>query len=400
METLTLLAESHILLGDHVSVVRLLERLVTRPNAKPGLTARLARSKAALGDTDAAIELLKSKLNTDPEATQETLALMDLFSANGKPGEALRVAESAPESVRTHSSVMIARARLLLITDQLKEASEELEKIIRPGDQRFEHRYLKALAAYRSGDEKEALSQWRSLGEDVKSPIPDLPEQAGTDDLRRDPIDDGRGEPVFLIGLPGSGVRAVAAALMSLKNVDIIADRFTADPRHDFLFDRRQQIDAGDEDQLRRLRRRYWTTLQHHRNKLEVGVAGIDLLPCTLVDLPRIAKVFPNAAVGIVERSKADTVLHGSALGWRDGEATGPELADAFAKALDGVSNTALELHRIDFEKLRDGNSEDVEALLAARNVTITGFDVAFATQIREHDGLERYLPAVAGDRA
>ena len=399
MNTLTLLAEAHILLSDHVSVVRLLERLVTRPNARPGLTAKLARSKAALGETGAAIDMLRNKLADTPDSVDETLALMDLLATGNDAQAAIEVADAAPESVRTHSSIMIARSRLLLVTGETEKASSELDQVIRPGDLGFEHRYLTALAAHRSGRHAEALQQWSDLGDDVKAPSPTLPEQDTTEGLPTEPISDGRGEPLFLVGLPGSGVRAVAGALMNLNNVDILADRLTADPRHDFLFDRRQTIDASDEDQLRRLRRRYWTTLEHHRNKLQAGVAGVDLLPCTLMDLPRIAKVFPKAAIGIVERSATDTVLHGKAFGWRDGEATTQSLAQAFTEAVDNAeSHTALEVHRINFDQLRDGNVESVEALLAARNVTITDFGVALAAQIVEHDGLERYLPAGAAD--
>ena len=134
--------------------------------------------------------------------------------------------------------------------------------------------------------------------------------------------------PVFLCGLPGSGVERVAAWLSAQDGVHVRRERFEVAP--DFItsaFDPRL-AQLLDQTALAMLVRRYQRALA--RSHLPEGVQVVDWLP--VLDarvVPAIKLALPGARIVRVVRAAQDSLLDWLAFGWMPGFPIADPLAAA-----------------------------------------------------------------------
>lgn len=258
----------------------------------------------------------------------------------GRTDEAHAQAERAAASPRP--SIAMLRARGALLAGDPAGAVQRLQRIDetqfdgKPPSLRRRHHRLLGLAYDR-------LEQWSdAVGEFLHAQPPArraLPELASLDDATRAsiserasaPVPNGDATvraPVFLCGLPGSGVEQVAAWLSARAGVVVRRDRFDAAP--DFIdgeFDPRL-AQALDTPLLAMLARRYRRSLE--RLNVADGVQVVDWLPALDARLlPAIRHALPGARVLHVGRDPHDALLNWLAFGWVRGTPVGEPLVAA-----------------------------------------------------------------------
>ena len=343
---------------------------------QPGLHAAAihrARALARSGRTPQAIDDLRWHVAAYPDSSRAHAELARLLTVAGRHEEALAVWESAearwPSDVdlkarhalaldqagRTEEAIAMAdaaaasnrpalamlRARAALAAGDPAAAIQRLQRIDdatlagRPRQLARRRQRLLGLAC-------DALEQWPdaaqafleaqrlSRGELPALPLLDDATQIDLERLASGPeLTETRGEaPIFLCGLPGSGVGQVAALLADQPGWFVRRERFEIAP--DFLtgpFDARL-LQPLDQAGMALLARRYRRPLQR------AGVADstpvVDWLP--VLDarvVPAIRRVLPGARLVIVQREPHDMLMDWIAFGWSEGFAVPDPLAGA-----------------------------------------------------------------------
>ncbi len=245
----------------------------------------------------------------------------------GRSADALALADAAADSLRPE--IAILRARGALLAGDPAAAVQRLQRIA--GSEglslRLARRRQRVL-----GLAFDALEQWsEAVGAFTEAHamtaghLPELPSLdeatlASLHALAREPeLADARGvAPVFLCGLPGSGVGQVAALLADQPGWFVRRERFGAVP--DFInatFDPRlsQPLDQAG---LAMLARRY------RRPQERAGVPEdsriVDWLP--VLDarvVPAVKLALPGARLLIATREPQDMLLNWLAFGWSEG---------------------------------------------------------------------------------
>ncbi|HEX5353598.1 MAG TPA: tetratricopeptide repeat protein [Rhodanobacteraceae bacterium] len=255
---------------------------------------------------------------------QHALALDSI----GHVDEALALAEIAADSPRP--AVAMLRARHALLTGDPAAAVQRLQHIDRHQleDEAPQlgrrHQRLLGLAF-------DALEQWPDAAQAFVSAhgvgtgsLPELPAldaaaRAALQHLAAEPeFADARGmAPVFLCGLPGSGVGQVAALLADQPGWFVRRERFEVAP--DFVnapFDA-NLIQALGQSDLGRLAWRYRQPLQ--RAGVAETVRVVDWLP--VLDarvVPAIKRALPGARLLVVRREPHDMLLDWLGFGWSE----------------------------------------------------------------------------------
>jgi tetratricopeptide (TPR) repeat protein len=120
----------------------------------------------------------------------------------------------------------------------------------------------------------------------------------------------------LLLGSPGSGVELIAALLSDQPGLDLRNDRFSTDPRRDWLMDSEAvaHMSLSDGDSLERLARRYTRPLE--RSPSDPARALVDWIPTFDARvLPLLHAVFGESRLVIVGRDPRDALLNWIALG-------------------------------------------------------------------------------------
>jgi tetratricopeptide (TPR) repeat protein len=256
---------------------------------------------------------------------QHALAL----DSAGRVDEALALAELASASSR--SALAMLRARGALLAGDPAAAVQRLQRV---DERHFEgkppllarrHQRLLGMAF-------DALEQWPDAAEAfmraqrvTRGRLPDLPtlDEATSAELHRlaDPSDFADAPdaaPVFLCGLPGSGVGQVAALLADQPGWFVRRERFeTAPDVVNAPFDPRLGQPLGQAD-LALLARRYRRPLER-AGATDLGRV-IDWIPVLDARVaPVIKRVLPGARLVIVQREPHDMLLDWLGFGWTEG---------------------------------------------------------------------------------
>jgi Tfp pilus assembly protein PilF len=115
---------------------------------------------------------------------------------------------------------------------------------------------------------------------------------------------------VFLVGFPRSGTTLLEQALASHPDVESMDERVCLiDAENEFM-----NSDAGldrlaalSDAELEPWRQRYWQRVAELHGKPQKAVF-VDKLPLNLIDLPLVAKLFPEAKILLARRDPADVV--------------------------------------------------------------------------------------------
>ena len=370
---------------------------------QPGLhhaAIRRADSLARSGRVAQAIDELRWHIARHPEAVKAYIALAALLSQTRRHGEALDVWQAAADRWPEDLNVTALHA---LELDRAGRTAEALELADAAADSpRPELAILRARGALLAGDPAaavqrlqriedtdggslrvarrrqrllglafDALEQWpeaiRAFTEAhamTASRLPELPSldeatQASLRELAGAPVftEAGGPAPVFLCGLPGSGVGQVAALLADQPGWFVRRERFGAVP--DFInaaFDPRfsQPLDQAG---LALLARRYRRPLERARVPEDSRIVDwIPVLDARIV--PVLRRVLPGAALLVAAREPEDMLLDWLAFGWSEGFSM-PDL-------LEGARWMRLAAAHLDLAgRLLPSRRVDPDALLA-----------------------------------
>jgi tetratricopeptide (TPR) repeat protein len=344
--------------------------------AQPGLHHAAIRRADALargGHVSDAIDALRAHIAAYPDAVRAYTGLASLLSQAKRGDEALAVWETAearwPQDVnlkalhaleldrlgRTAEAVALAeaaaasprpavamlRARGALLAGDPAAAVQRLQGIdpqqLEGATVRMQRRRQRLL-----GLAFDALEQWpdavaafmqaQRMGSSRLLDLPALDAEARTalQQLADEPVlVETRGTmPVFLCGVPGSGVGQVAALLADQPDQFVRRERFGAMP--DFInapFDA-NLLQPHNQAALAVLARRYQRPLE--RAQLPAATRVIDWLP--VLDarvVPVIKRALPGARLVVVAREPRDMLLDWLAFGWSEGFALPDPLTGA-----------------------------------------------------------------------
>jgi tetratricopeptide (TPR) repeat protein len=297
----------------------------------------------------------------------------------GRHVEALALADVAADSSRP--SLAMLRARGALMAGDPAAAVQRLQRI---DERQFEGkpRHLVRRRERLLGLAFDALEQWPEAISAFATAhaltagrLPDLPSLdettlASLHALAGGPVlANAHGSvPVFLCGLPGSGVGQVAALLADQPGWFVRRERFTAVP--DFItasFDPRLSQPL-DQSALALLARRYRRPLQ--RANVAEGTRIVDWIPALDARvIPAIKLALPGARLLIATREPQDMLLDWLAFGWSEGFSMPTPLEGArwmrLAAAHLELAAGMLPALRVDADALLSADGEEARRQLA-----------------------------------
>ena len=375
---------------------------------------------ATLGAVDEAQARFEAALGLDPDHADAGGALANLFARTGtwsqgrvraeatlarSPGHATALAALAASDIGEGDyTAAEARARFMLeprggdppLTPMLHAATESLLGDALHGL----GRYPEAFEAWRRGNDEQRRihAAWALAADQLRSLIGSLSDWFGAQQpqaWRGAPAGDGgsaaRGH-VFLLGFPRSGTTLLEHILGAHPDVVALEEGdLLGEAAHRF-FGRTaglQALAALDAATAEKLRDRYW------RRARDAGaeVAGhlfVDKMPLDTINLPIIARLFPQARVLFARRDPRDTVLSGFRHVFAPNAATYAMLTlDGAADLYDAVMRLAetyravlpLDLHEVRHERLTADFDGEVRALCAFLGLEWSDAFYDFATQ-------------------
>jgi tetratricopeptide (TPR) repeat protein len=362
------LTEGLIRAGKLDDTIALLDRALVRIPKDVGLIHAAAEARARSGKLDAAIALLAAYSTDDahPSLWTHRLGLLARAARHDEAYElTARWRQVQPHEAEAHAEFATGaelRGEMELAreaADQALSLDPQQAKALtiatayelkagKPGPRyaalgalnieqysptvKATRSFLLGFGADRIGDSDTAVRHWL----DVQATLPNQRMPALADPLgppRELPMPlpvTGEQRPLVLVPyLPGTGAEALLRALMRSESIVVLADRLSANGRHDGLsHDQRAQIENNlSESTLRLFRRRYWRAFD--RLKLTPGRIPVDVLPSLeWVQYAALSGAIPQARVIAFVRDPRDTLLHWLAFGTTPARPIGkPELA-------------------------------------------------------------------------
>lgn len=201
-------------------------------------------------------------------------------------------------------------------------------------------------SAWKSFTSLNQVAARQEIGRRLRRPASTIPASVMADWPREAPAD-GRPTPVFLIGLPGSGLDEVTHALARHPQIAVLHDRVRGGgDRRDFLrlAAELENPAQADETEISLQRRRYWRAVQQLTGVEPERMTWIDRLPAENPRLDLVFRYFPEARVLIVRRHTADQLLQCFADG--DLARSCGEDVEAMRERLESISSHVRELRK------------------------------------------------------
>ena len=391
-------------LGEFGSAIGLYQSLRGRFGDAALVGRNIGRAQMLSGDLQESVNTLNQLLEDNPEDSEAAVLLAESLKRDGKQDQVRAVLEAVPDRAALYYRTRIALAKLDLSANDANQALEHLaglgQQMLGPTDRGSIHelrgrsldalgRHAEAADAFALAAAAVTLNTLRLRPLSVNIPLASL--------WSKKPPDDGRGEPIFLVAMPGSGVGTVVAALDQMPEVEVLQDRFAAPrERGDFLVDHDHEIDFAEigDAQIILQRRRYWHNLRRLRQKTSGRVMAIDWLPLSEFDPVAIARCFPNAVVMIVHRHPADQLLHARSLGWRqETEVSERDLTAFYEPLIEAKQVLGLRLLKLDFGAMLAGECAPLEGLFAAMENKGGGFTEALNAAVGGQGLLSNFWP-------
>ena len=407
-EAWSMAAETELMRAQFIHAIDAADRsLAIRPGSSH--TVRLkAMAYLRAGKTQAAEELLGVQVAAYPADAKSWRMLLAAIIGPGNHAKAQQTAqrwvETMPEEADAHgdlaalmefngdleSAMLSARAALRLssghINALLIAARAEL-RIGRPGpvlarldrvhpstldvQQKLARLALLARAADASGDQELAVSRWTEK-QNSDPTLLDSGTVVAMDQIQvpahETVIKPSDSMPVcFLVGLPGSGVQHVAAALSKISKICLLGDRFSHQARNDGLArpDWQALQEGLGEAQATMMRRRWIKPLQRINLPGKFSLL-LDWLPHLDARMyAGIARAIPEARFLLVNRDPRDALLDWLAFS-SPHRMRLPALADAgrwYANARGhlqfALDDQRAPVHQVSLEQLADPGAQD-----------------------------------------
>lgn len=382
--------------GDHrlsLLEVRALHRLGRLSEARRRLEAlsahqpldaagvlMLAELRLSDGDARGATDLIEQLDGEWPEAGQLLRARLAEMSGEGARAAELAAALHEDGSGRIRRQSRLLSARLAMAGDQPQACIEALQPLAEEGDDDPLVHWMLARALDRAGRHEEAAvhlprTGWRvppllrSAAAQMPSELYDALAAFEPDGWPSRAPDDGRAQPVFILGWPGSGRDQLLAALVEQWTTRVL-DREGAARRREILGLPAwpAQLAALDDGRVRLARKRYLRQVS--------GDGGPVLEPMwlPLAALPAIARLFPNATVVLADADVRDLELD-----WRLAGFRGIDELRTLCEREQALLETLLERLPLDFMLFSRGDLERDASDVAAELARVMGLDDASA---------------------
>ncbi|MDZ7791556.1 MAG: tetratricopeptide repeat protein [Xanthomonadales bacterium] len=367
-------------LGDLSEARRRLEAFSRHQPLDAAGLLMLAELRLSDGDAQGARELVEQLEGDWPEAGQLVRARLAEMA-----GERARAAELAAAlhddgSARIRRQSRLLSARLAMADDQPQPCIEALQPLAAEGDEDPFVHWMLAKALDQAGRHEEAAAHlprtgWRvpPLLQVAAAQMPnrlyDALENFKPDGWPSRAPDDGRAQPVFILGWPGSGRDQLLAALAEQWSTRML-DREGAAQRREILGLPAwpENLAALDEGRVRLARKRYLRQV--------AGEEGQVLEPMwlPLAALPAIARLFPNATVVLADADTRDLELDWRLAGYR-----GINDLRTLCEREQAVLETLLERLPLDFMVFSRGDLERDSSEVAAELARVMGLEDASA---------------------
>jgi tetratricopeptide (TPR) repeat protein len=297
----------------------------------------LGALKQELGELDAARELYESAIALDPNYAQALALLADLDAKAGRLDAARALAEralaidtaqfpavsalTAADLASGRAEEALSRLRAVLAEGRLSPLNAAIARNLEGDALDVLDRPAEAFAAYadskarfhdmylpRFGDRESALTHARRLAPAFEA----TPAEAWTSPQ---PTPAARADAprthVFLLGFPRSGttlleqVLAAHPDVTSLEEMDTLLDSWMSyvSPPPGL-----GQLAQAGEAELENMRQAYWTRVANAGGR-PAGRVFVDKMPINTLQLPVIARLFPQAKVLFARRDPRDVVL-------------------------------------------------------------------------------------------
>ncbi len=395
------LADSLLALSDATTAIQCYQALIDDNSPVGRIHAKLGRALLEVGSTNEAEDYLEAVHAANPADTQTVLSLAQLREMQGREDDAIALLESSLEVISNPDAALYALASLSMAMGQSDASIDYLNRIEQSHDDtsRIHINGMKARAYDAAGDYDAAA---QSIAEMATYPIAEIriPASASADLLKEWPTqtpDDDRGDPVFLVGLPGSGVSELASSMDEQASIEVIDDRFFAQAdRNDILQHSPGHDELGSmtDDDVHSARRQYWNSWQRQREKVADRVIGLDYLPVEQFDVATIARVFPQATLLVVNREAEDLLLHGKLCGWQQGYVLSEAATAGFNSQLE-LARSRAGLNVVEINCIDDLQNalNSLDALLGEHQITYDDLSVDMQTRLAGTGNLMAYYP-------
>jgi tetratricopeptide (TPR) repeat protein len=299
-----------------------LEQLAERDRLDARGRLLLAELRLGAGDVGGCRELLPVLSRQWPEAAVLVEALIE--EQQGAPEDAAQRARALHEAEHGHlrRQARLVSARAAAAAGDAVSCRDALEPLMRAGDRDPTLAWLMADCLDRAGEYAEAADH---LGRAAvrSSTMFAAAEPMLSDEVRegmlsldfpswpRAPIEDGRGNPVFVLGWPGAGRDALIAAVDAHPEAAMM-DTTRIGRRGEVLDwpSRPDWLESLDESRIRLIRKRYFRAAGTRSSH------PVEPMWLVATALPTLARVFPAARVIAVEADERDMVLAWRFLGY------------------------------------------------------------------------------------
>jgi tetratricopeptide (TPR) repeat protein len=270
---------------------------------------------AASGEPDAAIEVLLPLANAENRVGAAHIELGLLYENLNRLDDLRALIESAEQQGLEAAELDFLRAWLLRREDRFEEA-ETLAARVPETISALRRAQLKAEIADRLGRSEEAFACYAEMNRAVAASQPSRegPSYRETVEARTaamaapPPVelpDDGRRDPVFVVGFPRSGTTLLDTFLSGFPELAVyeeapmLAETASAFP---------DIAGSGDPDAILAARSDYFARAAHYG--LPLGDRWlVDKHPLHMAQMPMIHRLFPEARIVMIERHPCDVVL-------------------------------------------------------------------------------------------
>jgi tetratricopeptide (TPR) repeat protein len=211
-----------------------------------------------------------------------------------------------------------------------------------------EKRYKEAMGFFNEIQKKEKTQRFKEISEEEIEIVSKLESK----------LEDGRKDPVFVIGLESTGITLFSNWLKSNK-LNVFNDRLVGKGRKDVLS---QLVEISlfvdlDDNYERVERKKYFHKAKAANNKLEKGDLIVDCMNVNLFQMAIIKKFFPKAKTILLSRNTPDI--------WLNQKILNKELIDSseWNETINQVISMGLNLVQIDFDMWLENDKQTLKLL-------------------------------------
>ncbi len=359
------------------------------------VTRILARAKLDSGDAVAARDLLRPLLAGGAPDDEARLLLARALRQAGEKEAAQAQLDRLLQSDEPPVDALLFAAREQLADGDLKGGIERLRGVQRRHDLSHEQRQravsMLANALHRAGEYQSAWEQYLGLDPQVAD-VMHLPQEQALQ-LEQDqpaetamdrevawswppqPLDDGRPEPVFLLGWPGSGRRRLLQALGAHSEILAVQDRMATQQERRQLISHprgREPLNNLTVAQIQLARRKYWKSLRRVAPRAGEQLT-IDALWLQVEALPTIYRLFPQARVIVLSSDPRDLAVAWLQSSFRDPEGMARRYVQQAALLQRCQEGVPLKYIEVSAERLQASTANSLRDLVSALGLAWEG---------------------------